>query len=190
MIKTTLLLLLTALTTLDNGMTVLTEPLGKACAIDASYKAILAKDGKACANAYLDAINDTDNIRPDMREELAPIVAAIRHAENGPSKPLHKEYGILHERAYGSYRSQAGWCAATVQKTYDRWIKHDKKIDGKGEEVDFITYLGDRYAPTDAENDPNGLNKNWVPNVSYFHRKILVDCDEEKTPTKIGRQGL
>jgi hypothetical protein len=29
----------------------------------------------------------------------------------------------------------------------------------------WINYLGSKWAPIGAMNDPHGLNKNWVPNV-------------------------
>jgi hypothetical protein len=29
----------------------------------------------------------------------------------------------------------------------------------------FVVYLGSFWAPVGAANDPNDLNKNWVPNV-------------------------
>ena len=29
----------------------------------------------------------------------------------------------------------------------------------------FVTFLGARWAPVGAANDPQGLNRNWVPNV-------------------------
>ena len=122
--------------------------------------AILQKDGQAAAEAFQDAIEV--NIRPECRDMLAPIVAAIRYAENGGKG---KEYGILHPRVKPTYRSQAGWCAATVQKNYDRWVK----AGSKGE---FIVFLGNRYCPVGAENDPNGLNKNWVKNVRFYVDKF------------------
>ena len=79
---------------------------------DSASDAIKAKDGTAAAASFEDAVRV--NIRPEMRAELAPIVAAIRHAENGRAG---REYGVLHPKALGkSYRTQAGWCAATVQK--------------------------------------------------------------------------
>lgn len=121
-----------------------------------AYDAIVAKDGKACADAFQDAIEV--NIRPECRDMLAPIVASIRYAENGGKG---KEYGILHERVKPTYRSQAGWCSATVQKNYDRWVK-------AGSKGDFISFLGARYCPIGADNDPNGLNKHWIKNVKYF----------------------
>ena len=122
--------------------------------------AIEAKDGKAAAAAFLDAVEV--NIRPECRAELAPIVAAIRYAENGGKG---REYGILHPRVKPTYRSQAGWCAATVQKSWDRW----QKAGGKG---DFIDHLGDRYCPVGADNDPNGLNRHWKSNVRHFKEKF------------------
>ena len=123
---------------------------------DAPSEAIKAKDGSVHAAAFVDAVRV--NIRPEMRERLAPIVAAIRYAENGARG---KEYGILHPRVDPTYRSQAGWCAATVQKNWDRWVKAGKRGD-------FITFLGGRYCPLDDPRDKGGLNKHWIPNVKRF----------------------
>lgn len=119
-------------------------------------QAILKKDGRSAVASFNDAIQV--NIRPECRSELTPIVAAIRYAENGGAG---KEYGILHARVKPTYRSQAGWCAATVQKNYDRWTK-------AGSKGPFIHFLGRRYCPIGADNDPNGLNKHWIPNVTKF----------------------
>lgn len=128
---------------------------------DSASRAIEAKDGKAAAAKFEDAIRV--NIRAELRAELAPIVAAIRHAENGRAG---REYGILHPKALGKdYRTQAGWCAATVQKTYDRWTR-------AGKPGDFVTYLGKRYCPVGADNDPQGLNRHWVKNVTAWRQKI------------------
>ena len=123
-------------------------------------QAIKAKDGAACAASFDDAIKV--NIRPECVRELAPIVAAIRYAENGSKG---KEYGILHPRVKPTYRSQAGWGAATVQKNYDRWVKAGRKGD-------YVTFLGKRYCPIGADNDPNGLNKHWIPNVKKFQKRF------------------
>jgi hypothetical protein len=122
-------------------------------------KAIETKDGKANAALFDDAIKV--NIRSECKATLAPIVAAIRYAENGKTY----EYGIIHKRCPKGYRAQAGWCAATVQKNYDRWVK-------AGSKGDFITYLGGVYCPVGAKNDPHGLNKNWVKNVKHFAKKF------------------
>ena len=120
------------------------------------YDAIVLKDGLDNATEYVDAIRV--NIRPKLHSELAPIVSAIRYAENGGKG---REYGILHKRVKPTYRSQAGWCAATVQKNYDRWVKAGKH--GK-----FINFLGRVYCPVGAKNDPKGLNVHWIRNVTKF----------------------
>ena len=123
------------------------------------YDAIKAKDGMACSEQFQDAIEV--NIRVECREMLAPIVSAIRYAENGGKG---REYGILHKRVKPTYRSQAGWCSATVQKNYDRWVK-------AGSKGDFISFLGSRYCPIGAENDPNGLNAHWINNVTHYAKQ-------------------
>ena len=56
------------------------------------HAAIVAKDGKACAAQFDDAIKV--NIRPELRKELSRYVAAIRYAENGKTY----QYGIIHKR--------------------------------------------------------------------------------------------
>lgn len=132
---------------------------------DGARDAILKKDGKAHAAQYDDAL--VVNIRKDLRAKLGPIVAAIRHQENGRAG---REYGVLHPRALGkSYRTQAGWCAATVQKHWDRYLKAGgKSSDTKA----FIVSLGKRYCPVGADNDPNDLNKHWIPKVTEFWEKF------------------
>lgn len=125
-----------------------------------AFKAIEAKDGEEKAQQYWEAVEE--NIRKECKHELAPIVAAIRYAENGGPG---KEYGIIHPRVKPTYRSQAGWCAATVQKNWDRWKETDQ-------EDDFITFLGNKYAPIGADNDPDGLNKHWIPNVKSLTEQI------------------
>jgi len=88
------------------------------------------------------------------------ILFAIRKSENGGQGI---EFGVLHPRAKGTdLDTQAGWAAATIVKNRDRW-------NGKG---DFIDFLGSRYCPVGAENDPNGLNKNWTSNVKRWAEKL------------------
>ena len=132
---------------------------------DKAHDAIERKDGASKALLYDDAIQV--NIRPNMRAKLAPIVAAIRYAENGRAG---REYGVLHPKAKGkSYRTQAGWCAATVQKHWDRYTK----AGGKASDTHaFLVSLAKRYCPVGADNDPSGLNKHWLKNVSNFHKKF------------------
>ena len=127
---------------------------------DAAYEAIKAKDGAERAELFQDAVEQ--NIRPELRDRLAPIVASIRYVEN--DKRYY--FGIIHKRCPKGYRPQAGWCAATVQKNWDRW----QKAGSKGE---FVVFLSKRYCPVGADNDPNGLNKNWLPNLRKRLKRII-----------------
>ena len=102
------------------------------------------------------------------KPELLSILFAIRTAENGRAGI---EFGVLNPKAVdqpNSLRVQAGWCAATISKNYKRWTDSPN-----GWRVDFITFLGNRYCPVGADNDPNGLNKHWIPNVRAITERNL-----------------
>jgi len=81
------------------------------------------------------------------------IADAIYLAEGGV-KTSHP-YGIL---AHYKHTTPRQACLNTIAHAYRDW-------DSKG---DFIEFLGSRYCPIGADNDPTGLNKNWVKNVKYF----------------------
>jgi hypothetical protein len=125
-------------------------------------KVIQRKDGIEGLQAFNQAI--VSNIHPDLHNKLAPVVAAIRYAENGGAG---REYGVLHSKVKPTYRSQAGWCAATVQKNWQRYI--DRGGDEKNLDQ-YLTFLGNIYCPLDDPNDTMDLNKHWKKNVLYFYR--------------------
>ncbi len=79
------------------------------------------------------------------------IANAIFKAENSKTHP----YGILTHYKHTTPRQA---CLNTIAHAKRDW-------NGKG---DFIVFLGNRYCPVGASNDPKGLNKNWVKNVRYF----------------------
>ena len=89
------------------------------------------------------------------------ILLAIRKAEDGGPG---REFGIMNPKA-DNLDKQAGWAAATIVKNRARWVK-------AGKPGDFIKFLGSKYAPIGAENDPTGLNANWVRNVSHWYKKF------------------
>tara|TARA_Y100000310_G_scaffold282466_1_gene303730 strand:+ start:108 stop:626 length:519 start_codon:yes stop_codon:yes gene_type:complete len=129
------------------------------------YQAILKKDGKERADEFKDAV-DTNIRFGDNKYRLVAIVAAIRFAENGGPG---REYGVLHPRVKPTYRSQAGWCAATVQKNWDRYIKAGLNPT---DIVGYIAFLGKKYCPVGAKNDPHGLNRHWIRNVTRLNRTM------------------
>ena len=94
-------------------------------------------------------------------DQLFIVLLAIRKAENGAQG---REFGVLHPRALNqanSLRVQAGWCAATIRKNFTRWVTAQDRRD-------FIDFLGDRYCPVGADNDPHGLNRHWKGNVRHW----------------------
>jgi len=84
------------------------------------------------------------------------IATAIYYAEGGAH--TSHPYGIL---AHYKHTTPRQACLNTIAHARRDW-------NGKG---DFITFLGSRYCPVGAANDPRGLNKNWVRNVT----KILKE---------------
>lgn len=85
------------------------------------------------------------------------LADAIYIAEGG-AKTNHP-YGILKH-----YRD------TTPRQACINTINHALK-DFKGEEKDFILYLGNRYAPIGVANDPSNMNRNWIKNVKYWYEK-------------------
>jgi len=118
-------------------------------------------------------------VKAAKRNNLAPedydLLFAIRKAEDGGRG---REFGIIHEKCEAEMKKrpnetldiQAGWAAATIVKNKARWIE-------AGEPGDFITFLGDSYAPKSTddrkiENDPTNLNENWIGNVKKWEKKV------------------
>ena len=115
------------------------------------------------SNSVIDAAI-ARNIPSEHIALLTPVVYAIRRAENGRAG---REFGILHPRAIDTnLDTQAGWCAATV---YKEWCRQGKPTNMGT----FIPLLGKRYCPVGADNDPSGLNKNWVKNATKFYNQEI-----------------
>lgn len=83
------------------------------------------------------------------------VVDAIRCAEGG--NKAKRPYGVLSVPTRSEAHARSV-CLNTVRRNWDRW-------EAEGSPGDFIDYLGKRYAPVGAKNDPRGLNKNWPRNV-------------------------
>lgn len=111
------------------------------------------------------------------------LLMAIRDAEDGSD---HVAYGILpmgsaRERydndegyilngEFNSYSSevekQLCWATWTVRRNRERFFQDPEN------HADFISYLADVYAPIDADNDPNSLNRNWERNVRDLYNEF------------------
>lgn len=110
----------------------------------------------------------------------AAFVAAIRKVENG--RP-GREFGVLSVKAT-SYQSQLTICCATVRNNLIRFGANRNplmKRPGPSKTLRiayntaFIEFFASRYAPVNAENDPTGLNKNWLKNIHYWYTQMILE---------------
>lgn len=85
------------------------------------------------------------------------LLLAIREAERGRKG---FEFGVVAAKGT-DLKTQCEWACATVAKNFERFQESGEK--------DFIAFLGRRWAPVGAENDPKGLNRFWVDNVRHFY---------------------
>ncbi len=90
------------------------------------------------------------------------IVKAIRYAEGVPSYGvmwLAKRHGGLHTRVpeFIGHRE----CARILHDIHRQWLH-------EGRPGDFLVFLRDHYAPLGVENDPRGLNNNWLRKVNEY----------------------
>ena len=92
------------------------------------------------------------------------LAKAIYKAEGG--KKAVKPYGILKD--YCKPGDPDGQCLKGCLQTIDHAVRDYK---GGSSHREFIKFLGSRYAPIHARNDPHDLNSHWVYNVTLFYER-------------------
>lgn len=110
-----------------------------------------------CINCHADEI------------DVPKLVQAIYQAEGGALAQY--PYGIRSVRFDGVDEAKR-ICENTVRNNIKRY---EKKFNKSAETLDFIDFLGDKYCPVGADNDPKGVNKNWKKNVTYWYKKLLTE---------------
>ena len=89
-------------------------------------------------------------------------VEAIWLAEGGErAKPYY--YGIRSVKCKDKADCRAV-CFSTVRNNYRRWLEANTTQT-------FLEFLANKYAPIGADNDPKGLNHNWIKNVAFYLKK-------------------
>lgn len=91
------------------------------------------------------------------------LAIAIYHAEGGPK--ARTPFGVTGVKDFKKARAV---CLRLIQKS---WEVYEVRLEAGMENRSFIQFLGEIYAPVGASNDPTGLNKNWIYNVTYFYRR-------------------
>lgn len=92
--------------------------------------------------------------------DIPRLADSIYKAENSIKYP----YGIKSINTRGNKIYARKICINTIKNNIRRYNKSHKNID-------YITFLGNRYCPIGAKDDPKGLNNNWINNVKYYYYK-------------------
>lgn len=90
---------------------------------------------------------------------IEALANSIYKAEGGIR--AKKPYGILSVKCEGE-KACRKVCINTIKNNIKRWERSGKKEP-------YFSFLARRYAPIGVANDPSGLNKNWLRNVSRFY---------------------
>ena len=91
--------------------------------------------------------------------DINRLADAIWWAEGG-AKTSHP-YGILTHYKVTTPRQA---CINTIKSGLKRYEKSRK-------DTDFISFLSKTYCPIGAKNDPKGLNRHWVKNVTLLYQE-------------------
>ncbi len=110
-------------------------------------------------------------IASEMTHEQAILLVAISKHETGNwtsynFKTKNNLGGLWNGKqgTFYSYESLESGIEAFVNLLKNRYF-------GKG--LNTIEEIGSVYCPVGAANDPNGLNKNWVPRVTEYYNNYL-----------------
>ena len=89
------------------------------------------------------------------------LVEAIYRAEGGDQATY---LNGIRSVSYKDSSEARRICVNTV-------VNNKKRFYLQGEHEDYLDFLGSRYCPVGAKNDPKGLNSNWLKNVRYFYNE-------------------
>jgi len=93
--------------------------------------------------------------------DVERLADAIWLAEGG----LKAEYAYgIRSIKYNDIDHARQICINTIKNNIKRFQKQT-------EYKDYLEFLASRYCPVGVENDPKGLNKNWLKNVRYYYER-------------------
>ena len=91
------------------------------------------------------------------------ILWAIFWAEGGYKAEYY--FGIR-SIPYKDFNEAKQICLNTISNNRKRYADYGYKLYPT-----YLEFLASRYCPIGADNDPKGLNKNWLKNVLYYLQK-------------------
>ena len=105
-----------------------------------------------------------DNFKTEV---LPKIRDAIVVAENDPT-------GNMGVRSIKNPKNPTAVVETSIKNNYKRWSGGKQPAPWiKEKPKKFVDFMQKRWAPVPAENDPEGLNKNWAPNVRKILKKMI-----------------
>ena len=124
------------------------------------------KNNKVCQNAIACKIYNKAIEKGATHEQALIITSISRH-----------ETGNWTSKAFNNKNNFGGVMCNSGLKTYNSF---DEGLEGftnllinnyfnKG--LTTIELIGNKYCPVGASNDPNGLNKNWIPRVTQYYNE-------------------
>lgn len=143
---------------------------------------------------------------PYYLESFQPLLDAMVRAEGGEdaflraircSRPLCSSYGEALAIACKTIRNRVLACQQFDIPLYET-VRHNAMDPWTGEEnprrlvfsEKFIQFLGERWAPVGADNDPQNLNHHWVSNVLSIYHQLLEDHDGDRGIEPAGSGGV
>lgn len=82
---------------------------------------------------------------------------------NNPGGIMDSKYNWERLKRFSSLEEGIRYTASNLKRNY------------LNQGLNTIAQIGKKYAPVGASNDPSGLNKHWVPNVSKFYTELSTE---------------
>lgn len=135
-----------------------------------AVKEIMVEPEKCSYGLYECAIYDKA-LEYGLNDEQAKIAIAITKHETGTyTSDIFKNKNNIG----GLYNSKEKcfYTYSTIEDGIDAYIRNLKK--GYFDEgLDTIEKIQSKYAPLNVENDPTGLNNNWISGVTYYYDELV-----------------
>lgn len=112
-----------------------------------------------------------------------PVLAmAIAMAETGRGT----SDGIKYKHNVGGMMSpSSNWKKLIQFDNINQGIEsHIKNLAKNYSDKKTLSAIQKKYAPRNAANDPNGLNKNWLGNVEFFYKEMFASSSSSSSKSK------
>ena len=128
--------------------------------INAKFKGALANKGEEIVAAAEKYGLDPALLAAIMASETGWGTSKAVNNQNNPGGFMDPATGWSKVKTFSSIEEGIDAVAKNLKKNY---------ID---QGLTTPAQIGPKYCPVGAANDPNGLNKNWIPTVTSIHKQL------------------